>query len=109
MSGTGYGRTNVRVDKNGESYFLELSAMPLIFCPPDEVDFAYFIMKHDKTATPERMVYHIMQTAFKTHARKQMPYHIFFSRLYDRPGMFAKRDIHQGDIWLRTGKFEANF
>ena len=98
MSATGYGRSDIRVDKNGEPYFLELNPMPTMFCPPDAMGSADFIMKHDKTTTPEKMIYHIMQTAFKAHARKQVPYHIFFSSLYGRPGLFAKKDIRQGDL-----------
>ena len=98
MSATGYARSDIRVDKNGEPYFLELNSLPLMFCPPDEMGSADFIMKHDKTTTPEKMIYHIIQTAFKTHARKQVSYHIFFSSLYGRPGLFAKRNIHQGDL-----------
>jgi len=44
MYGTGYGRLDIRVTDKGEPYFLEINAMCKIFCPPDELGSADFIL-----------------------------------------------------------------
>jgi len=49
MNGVSYGRTDVRVDKNGEPYFLEINPNCGIFSPPNEEGSAAdFILMYDK-------------------------------------------------------------
>jgi D-alanine-D-alanine ligase len=95
--GSAYGRMDVRVDEKGDIYFLEINAVPKIFCPPDEMGSADFILKHEPNYNAEKMIYQLISIALKTYEQKQLPYHVFFRDLYGGLGLFAKRDIKKGE------------
>jgi len=108
MYGTSFGRMDVRVTDRGELFFLEFNPMAKIFCPPDEMGSSDFILKHEKTTTAEKKIYHLMRIAFETHRKKQEPYHVFFRDVYGGLGIFAKRDIKKGEI-IMTEEEKAKY
>ena len=98
MFGSGFGRLDIRVNDKGELFFLEINAMAKMFFPPDEMGSADFILKNENTYTAEKMIYHMIHQGFLAHTKKQLPYHVFFRDVHGGLGIFAKKDIKEGEV-----------
>jgi D-alanine-D-alanine ligase len=47
LSGTGYGRCDIRMDAQGELYMLEINPQGAIFYPPEAPGMADYILRYD--------------------------------------------------------------
>jgi len=100
LSGSGYGRTDIRVDAKGDPYYLEINANPGIFYPapvdhPDAMGSADFILVYDKMGHVN-FIEHIMKCAIKRAASRVKKTEVRFKpgRGY---GLYAKVNFEVGD------------
>jgi D-alanine-D-alanine ligase len=104
LHGTGYGRTDIRVDSNGDAYFLEINPNCGIFYPTDSSQpdatqggSADFILDHDPTMNHRQFVTHVIRCSELRHAAKRKSTAVQYrpSRGY---GLYAERDISPGEL-----------
>jgi len=104
LNGTGYGRTDIRVDADGEPYFLEINPNCGIFYPTDpsqpdatQGGSADFILEHDPRMNHRKFVHHVIRCAELRHAAKTKPAAVQYrpSRGY---GLYAERDLPPGEL-----------
>jgi len=102
-----FGRLDIRVNDSGEIFVLEINASPSIFYPSVDINgSADLIIKNDPNWDFEKVIYFMINTAFTLHERKQKPYCISYKEGSDLLGMFAGRDIRQGEL-IRSDEGKA--
>ena len=79
MHGNSYARVDIRVDQNGELYFLEINAQPTIFWHKPEENMADFIIKHNTLLKPDEVVYQIIHLALVGFKKRLLPYYVSFT------------------------------
>lgn len=97
LHGVSYGRADIRVDKNGTPYFLEMNPNCGIFYPRDQAGSADFILFNDPTTNHRIFLDHIIECALRRHRKKHIKYEVrwFKSSGY---GIYAKEPIKSGEV-----------
>ena len=94
-----FGRLDIRVNKAGEIFVLEINASPSIFYPSIDIHgSADLIIKNDPNWGFEKTILYMIHMAFVLHERKQKPYNISYREGSNILGMFALRDIKAGEL-----------
>lgn len=104
LGGVGYGRTDIRVDANGEPYFLEINPNCGIFYPappddPDALGSADFILKNDPIGHVG-FIEHIMKCAIARLKKKIKNVEVRFKPSTGY-ALFANTDIKQGEVVIQ--------
>ncbi len=96
LSGTGYGRCDLRVDAAGDIYLLEINPNCGIFYPKGQFGSADFILANDP-AGHRGFLKHLLQCAKQRQERAIKPWELRYRR---GPGfgMFAVRKLRKGEI-----------
>ena len=95
LRGNGYARTDIRVDREGRPFFLEINPNCGVFYPDEDGGTADDILVLDGTGK-ERFLQQMIQFAFARQRSLERPYRV---RLDPRRGhgMFATRDLAAGE------------
>lgn len=101
LGGAGYGRTDIRVDANGEPYFLEINPNCGIFYPappedPEALGSADFILLNDPLGHVG-FIEHIMKCAIARQKKRIKKVDVRFKPSTGY-ALFANQDIKQGEI-----------
>jgi D-alanine-D-alanine ligase len=89
MYGKSYARVDIRADKNGKLYFLEINAPPTTFWHLPDENNADFIIKYNKLLKPEEVVYQIIHLGLVEYKKRQLPYYVSFTNdIYNGLGKF---------------------
>jgi D-alanine-D-alanine ligase len=90
LRGVSYGRADIRVNKNGEPYFLEMNPNCGIFYKESEAGSADFILLNDPTMKHDAFLEHIIACAIKRHKAKVNKYEV---RWYKKTG-YPQTKVH---------------
>lgn len=99
IRGTGYGRCDVRIDREGRRFMLEINPNCGLYYPPSAPASADLIL-HSDPAGHEGFTRRVVRAALARHARRRRPWEV-----RPRPGgdhgLFATRDLTPGNTILR--------
>jgi D-alanine-D-alanine ligase-like ATP-grasp enzyme len=96
LAGTGYGRCDIRMNKRGDLFMLEINPNCELFYPPDDAGSADFILMNDPGGH-QGFVDGILKVALKRNQRQTRKW-----KMQPRPhgdlGMYASQAIEPGEI-----------
>jgi D-alanine-D-alanine ligase len=97
LHGVSYGRTDIRVNKDNEPYFLEINPNCGIFYPKEDAGSADFILFNDPNMGHKAFLDHIIKCALKRHRNKNAKFEVrwFKNTGY---GLYAKQAIKEGEV-----------
>ena len=88
MNGKSYARIDIREDKNGKLYFLEINTPPTTFWHLPDENNADFIIKNNSLLKPEEVVYQIIHLGLVEYEKRQLPYYVSFTNdIYNGLGL----------------------
>jgi D-alanine-D-alanine ligase len=96
LRGRGYGRSDIRVDKNGKPWLLEINANPSIFYPEPEFGSADNVLKFDEEGH-RGFLRRIIKTALYYQQKRKKKFRIM-KRKNAGFGIFAEVEFKEGDI-----------
>jgi D-alanine-D-alanine ligase len=96
LRGNGYARTDIRLDRDGRPYFLEINPNCGVFYPDDNGGTADDILLLDGTGKA-KFLEQMIEFALVRQRSLERPYHVRVSRQGGR-GLFAARDIAAGEV-----------
>ena len=101
LRGAGYGRCDLRVDRDGRPFMLEINPNCGLYYPLDAPSSADLILQHDPAghAGFTRLV---VDAALARHARRQRAWEVR-SRAQGDYGLFATRDLRAGGLHPGVG------
>jgi len=99
LGGTGYGRCDIRVDRDGGVYVLEINPNCGVFYPPSLEGSADFILLNDPSAHAG-FAEAIFSAALKRAAERRQKWNVRF-RSESGYGMFANSDIPAGEVLVK--------
>lgn len=104
LHGTGYARTDIRVNAEGEAYFLEINPNCGIFYPTDsshpdatQGGSADFILDNDSDMNHRDFITHVIKCAELRHAAKRKSTAVRYRPSHGY-GLYAERDISPGEL-----------
>ncbi len=99
LSGTGYGRCDLRMDSTGEIFLLEINPNCGVFYPQDAFGSADFILANDP-AGHRGFLEHLLFCAKRRKERSDKSWRLQFNR-QSGFGLSATRDVPRGGIVIR--------
>lgn len=99
LGGSGYGRCDLRMNRDGEIFLLEINPNCGIFYPEGEYGSADFILANDP-AGHRGFLEHLLFCAGRRQKRRVESWEVQFDRQTGF-GLFATRDLPRGDIVVR--------
>jgi D-alanine-D-alanine ligase len=96
LRGNGYARTDIRLDRDGRPYFLEINPNCGVFYPDDNGGTADDILILDGTGK-RRFLEQMMEFALTRKRSLERPYQVRLRQQGDH-GLFAARDIAAGEV-----------
>lgn len=96
LEGVSYGRTDIRVDAEGNIFILEINPNCGVFYEDSEFGSADFILSFDPRGHVH-FVNTIIQSALKRAVKKEKPWRLLFNRAGGY-GMYATRPIKAGEL-----------
>jgi D-alanine-D-alanine ligase len=88
MYGKSYARVDIRADKNGKLYFLEINAPPTTFWHSPNENNSDFIIKNNSLLKPEEVVLQIIHSGLVGYKKRQLPYYVSFTNeIYNGLGL----------------------
>jgi D-alanine-D-alanine ligase len=98
LSGSGYGRCDLRVDREGRPFMLEINPNCGLYYPPDAPSSADLILQMD-AAGHAGFTRLVVDAAIRRHARRAHPWEVR-TRPQGDYGLFATRELASGEAIL---------
>lgn len=96
LNGVGYGRTDIRMNADGELFVLEINPNCGLFYQLDDPGSADLVLMNDP-AGHQGFVDTILRSAFLRQQKAQKPWKLLLDR-HCQYGMYATRAIHPGEV-----------
>jgi hypothetical protein len=106
LHGTGYGRTDIRVNHRGEAFLLEMNPNCGIFYDHANMGSADYILTYDPVGHA-KFITHIIDVAIKRHKKNQRKYTLGFTRDLGY-AVFASMNIAEGEVAIRREEKQFN-